>query len=166
VVHLLAFGGRYRQLRLLLPGDEGTFNHPAPAFVHRGNIPDRANVSLFSGETMSITRSFLNELRVPLDLVLSVATRVASECPDLKAALRGTSWLASPSGHYEFRSRVWFDDQRYHAIVMARTLTEGQPGNEFIFSRHGKHFTHNAAAKAAQHAASDAAAFRVFTAQK
>ena len=46
---------------------------------------------------MPITRSFLNELRTPFDLVLSVATRVASECPDLKAALRGTSWLASPT---------------------------------------------------------------------
>ncbi|MBK0003962.1 hypothetical protein IBT49_25470 [Erwinia sp. S63] len=115
---------------------------------------------------MSITRSFLNELRTPFDLVLSVATRVASECPDLKAALRGTPWLASPSGHYEFCSRVWFDDQRYHAIVMARTSIAGQPGDEFVFSRHGKHFTHKAAAKAAQHAASDAATFRVFTAQK
>lgn len=115
---------------------------------------------------MSITRSFLNELRTPFDLVLSVATRVASECPDLKAALRGTSWLASPSGYYEFRSRVWFDDQRYHAIVMARTTIGGQPGDEFIFSRHGKHFTHKGAAKAAQLAASDAATFRAFTVQK
>ncbi|WP_312464350.1 hypothetical protein [Pantoea endophytica] len=69
-------------------------------------------------------------------------------------------------GHYEFRSRVWFDDQRYHAIVMARTLIAGQPGDEFIFSRHGEHFTHKAAAKAAHHAASDAATFRVFTPQK
>lgn len=115
---------------------------------------------------MSITRSFLTELRLPFDLVLSVATRVASECPDLKAALRGTSWLASPSGHYEFHSRVWFDDQRYHAIVMARTSVNGQHSDGFIFSRHGKHFTHKAAAKAAQLATSEAASLRVFTAQK
>lgn len=115
---------------------------------------------------MSIIRSFLTELRTPFDLALSVATRVASECPDLKAALRRTSWLASPCGFHEFRSRVWFDEQRYHAIVMARTMINGQPGDEFIFSRHGKHFTHKAAAKAAQLAASDAVTFRVFTAQK
>ncbi|WP_416329194.1 hypothetical protein [Raoultella planticola] len=115
---------------------------------------------------MSITRSFLTELRLPFDLVLSAATRVASECPDLKAALRGTSWLASPSGHYEFHSRVWFDEQRYHSIVMARTSVNGQPGDEFIFSRHGKHFTHKAAAKTAQLAASDAATLKVFTTQK
>ncbi|WP_252515204.1 hypothetical protein [Candidatus Pantoea bituminis] len=166
MVNLLAFGSRYRQSRLLLPDDEGTFNHPAPAFVLRGNIPDRSNVSLFAGETMSITRSFLTELRTPFDMVLSVATRVASEHPYLRAALRRTSWLASPSGHYEFRYRVWFDDQCYHAIVMARMMINGQPGNEFIFSRHGKHFTHKAAAKIAQQAASDAAIFRMFTAQK
>ncbi|PJZ04165.1 hypothetical protein PRCB_18025 [Pantoea rodasii] len=115
---------------------------------------------------MSITRSFLNELRTPFDLVDSIATHVASEFPDLKAALRGTSWLASSSGHDEFRSRVWFDDQLYHAIVMARTLAEGQLGDEFIFSRHGKHFTHQASVKAAQHAASDSATSREFAAQK
>jgi len=115
---------------------------------------------------MSITRSFITELRKPFDMAHSAATRVASECPYLKAALRRTSWLASPCGLYEFRSRVWFDDQRYHAIVMARTVIDGQPGDEFIFSRHGKHFTHKAAAKIAKLAASDAATFRVFTAQK
>lgn len=115
---------------------------------------------------MSVTRSFLTELRMPFDIVLSAATRVASEYPHITAALRRTSWLSSPSGHYEFCPRVWFDDQRYHAIVMARTVINGQPGDEFIFSRHGKHFTHNAAAKFAQLAASDAATFRVFTAQK
>lgn len=115
---------------------------------------------------MSITRLFLTELRMPFDMVLSAATRVASEHPYLRAALRRTSWLASPSGHYEFCSRVWFDDHRYHALVMARTMINGQPGNEFIFSRHGKHFTHKAAAKTAQLAASDAATLRVFTAQK
>lgn len=71
---------------------------------------------------MSITRSFITELRKPFDMAHSAATRVASECPYLKAALRRTSWLASPCGLYEFRSRVWFDDQRYHAIVMARTV--------------------------------------------
>ncbi|WP_201785700.1 hypothetical protein [Type-E symbiont of Plautia stali] len=81
---------------------------------------------------MSITRSFLNELRAPFDLILSVATRVASECPDLKTALRGTSWLASPSGHYEFRSLVWFEVQRHLAIFMARMLLNGQPDDEFI----------------------------------
>ncbi|MCA1179363.1 MULTISPECIES: hypothetical protein [unclassified Pantoea] len=101
---------------------------------------------------MSITRSFLNELRTPFDLVLSVAIRVASECPDLKAALRGTSWLASPSGHYEFRSLVWFEDQRYIAIFKARILLNGQPDDEFILSVHGKYFTHTAPAKATQHA--------------
>ena len=115
---------------------------------------------------MSITHSFLTELRMPFDMVISAATRVASEYPHITAALKRTSWLSSPSGHYEFCSRVWFDDHRYYAIVMARTVINGQPGDEFVFSRHGKHFTYNAAAKSAQLAASDAATFRVFTANK
>lgn len=115
---------------------------------------------------MSIINSFITELRIPVDLIHSVATRFVTECPQLRSALRRTSWLASPTGHYEFRSRVWFDDQRYHAIVMARTMIDGQPGDEFVFSRHGKHFTHKAAAKTAQLATTDAATFRVFNAQK
>lgn len=115
---------------------------------------------------MSLIRSFLYELSKPFDLARSATTRVVSDCPRLKAAIRRTSWLASPSGLHEYRSRVWFDDRRYHAIVMARTMINGQPGDEFIFSRHGKHFTHKAAAKAAQFATSDAATFRVISAQK
>lgn len=115
---------------------------------------------------MSITRSFLTELRKPIDLIHSAATRVASECPQIRAALRRTTWLASPYGQFEYRSRVWFDDRSFHAIVMARRVVNGQPGDEFIFSRHGKHFTYKAADKTAQLAASDAATFRVFTTQK
>jgi len=115
---------------------------------------------------MSLINSFITELRIPVDLIHTVATRVVTECPQLLSALRRTSWLASPTGHYEFRSRLWFDDQRYHAIVMARTVIDGQSGDEFVFSRHGKHFTYKPAVKTAQLATTDAATFRVFTAQK
>lgn len=115
---------------------------------------------------MSITRSFVTELRKPFDMVHSAATRVATECPRLMAALRRTSWLASPTGQFEYRARVWFDNHHFHAIVMARKVINGQPGDEFVFSRHGKHFTYKTAEKTAQLAASDVATFRVFSTQK
>ena len=45
---------------------------------------------------MSLIRSFLSELSKPFDLARSAATRVVSDCPRLKAAIRRTPWLASP----------------------------------------------------------------------
>lgn len=114
---------------------------------------------------MSLIRSFLTELSKPFVLARSATTRVVSDCPRLKAAIRRTPWLASPSGLHEYRSHVWFDDRRYHAIVMARKMIDGQPSEAFVHSRHGEFHTFRAARKTAQMATSALATLTVLTRQ-
>lgn len=165
MVHLLTSGSRYRQFSLLVRDDRGFLTIRLRPYVLRGNIPDRAHVSPVFRRNHVTYRSFLSELSKPFDLARSAATRVVSDCPRLKAAIRRTPWLASPSGLHEYRSRVWFDDRRYHAIVMVRKMIDGQPSEAFVHSRHGEFHTFRAARKTAQMATSALATLTVLTRQ-
>jgi len=103
---------------------------------------------------MSLIRSFLSELSKPFDLTRSAATRVVSDCPRLKAAISRTPWIASPPDLHEYCFHVWFEDRRYHAIIMVRKMIDGQPSEAFVHSRHGEFHTFRAARKTAQMATS------------
>lgn len=54
---------------------------------------------------------------MPVNFVRSVAARVAADYPELKAWVKRTQWLASPTGLCHFRAQVFFDGQAYHAMV-------------------------------------------------
>jgi hypothetical protein len=69
---------------------------------------------------MSLLRAFFDELTLPANLVRSVVTRVAAECPRLKARCRQSPWVTSLSGLQEYRAKAGYDGNGFHAYVITR----------------------------------------------
>jgi hypothetical protein len=69
---------------------------------------------------MSSLCAFFDELTLPANLVRSVAARVATECPRLKARFRQSPWVTSLSGLQEYRAKAGYDGNGFHAYVITR----------------------------------------------
>lgn len=73
---------------------------------------------------MSLIRAFVKELALPVNIVRSAAARVVAECPQIRARLTNTPWLTSVAGLHQYRAFIWFDGERYHAVVKMRKAAE------------------------------------------
>ncbi|HBD1844090.1 TPA: hypothetical protein KIA93_000296 [Salmonella enterica] len=96
--------------------------------------------------TLVFIRAFLKELLLPVRLFCSGVEFLNHQFPQLKAFFKRTPWLSSLSGQVQYRPYVWFDGERYHAIVKTRMSQSDK--NEVVFCRCG-HFTCYKAASAA-----------------